>query len=288
MNTIASAEGAAMVSAEDALAKRYRDGSDFGQSPWNQGPWNQILATLLGHKSVRAYLPGPLPEGALQTIVAAAQSAATSSNLQTWSVVSVTDAAAKARFAAIAGNQKHIEQCPVFLVFLADLSRLRHLAEVEGEPSGGLDYLESFLVAVIDAALAAQNAVVAAESMGLGTVYIGALRNNPQAVAEELGLPPEVLGVFGLCLGWPDPAGASDVKPRLSQDVVWHAERYRAPARPADIATYDDAMRAFQSEQGMPTVGWASTSLKRVRGPESLGGRDMLRNALAKLGFKLL
>ena len=71
---------------------------------------------------------------------------------------------------------------------------------------------------VIDAALAAQNATVAAESLGLSCVYIGALRNDPQQVARIVGLPSGAFGVFGMCVGYA--AGSATVKPRLSQQVV--------------------------------------------------------------------
>ncbi len=75
------------------------------------------------------------------------------------------------------------------LVWLADLSRLGALGRDRDKPTDGLDYLEMLMVGVVDAALAAQNATVALESLGLGSVYIGALRNDPEAVAELLGLP---------------------------------------------------------------------------------------------------
>lgn len=265
-----------------ALAARY--GGDEAPS---FGPWNDVIAGLLAHKSVRAYLPDALPSGALERIVAAAQSAATSSNLQTWSVLAVEDADRKRRLADFAGGQKHIEQCPLFLVWLADLSRLREVGRIKQSPTDALDYLETFLVAVIDAALAAQNAVVALESMGLGSVYIGALRNKPQAVAEELGLPPDVLAVFGLCVGYPDLEEASGVKPRLPQAAILHRERYRSTVTPGLLDDYDRALMAFQQEQAVPAVGWTSAATARVRGPASLNGRDALRQALTALGFGL-
>src|ERR1019366_4866478 len=90
-------------------------------------PLNAVLTTLLSHRSVRRYRPDPLPLHTLETLVAAGQSASTSSNLQAWSVVAVEDAGRKARLAAVAGNQAHITECPLFLVFLADLSRLDRL-----------------------------------------------------------------------------------------------------------------------------------------------------------------
>lgn len=78
-----------------------------------------------------------------------------------------------------------------------------------------LPYLESLLLGKIDAALAAQNAVVALESLGLGSVYIGGIRNYIEGVANELGLPPQVYPVFGLCVGYPSPDRPVKVKPRL-------------------------------------------------------------------------
>jgi nitroreductase len=265
-----------------ALWARYR-----GAAPSGRGPWNDVLATILAHRSVRAYRPDPLPAGTLERLIAAAQSAASSSNLQTWSVVAVEDPGRKARLAALAGGQRHIVQCPLFLVWLADLGRLRAVGAMTGAATAGLDYLESFLVAAIDAALAAQNAVVALESLGLGSVYIGALRNRPEEVAAELGLPPDVAAVFGLCVGYADPADASDVKPRLPQGVVLHRETYQQAVTAATLAAYDGEMAAFQTEQGQPAMGWTKAAIARVRGPESLGGRDRLRAALTALGFAL-
>lgn len=166
-------------------------------------PENTVLEHLLSHRSVRNFLPDALPGHTLPTLVAAAHSAASSSNLQTWSVVVVQSQASRDRLAALAGNQAHIRQAPLLLVWLADLSRIARIAQYKQQPADGLPYLDTYLMAVIDAALAAQNAVVAAEALGLGTVYIGALRNQPEAVAEVVGTPQGVFPVFGLVVGHP-------------------------------------------------------------------------------------
>ncbi len=85
--------------------------------------WNEVIEQLLDHRSVRAFTDQPLPEGTIETLVAAAQSASTSSNLQVWSVVAVQDVDRKKRLSDLAGNQAYIHQAPLFLVWLADLSR---------------------------------------------------------------------------------------------------------------------------------------------------------------------
>ena len=100
----------------------------------------------------------------------------------------------KARLAAALGaGQKHIAQCPLYLIWLVDLARLGRVAEERQLGLQGLEYLEPFIVGIVDAALAAQNAAIALESLGLGFVYIGAMRNRPEEVAAELELPPHVM-----------------------------------------------------------------------------------------------
>ncbi|MHC5828249.1 MAG: nitroreductase family protein, partial [Nostoc sp.] len=142
--------------------------------------WNDSLETLLAHRSIRSYLSDPLAPGTLEWIVAAAQSAPSSANMQTWSVVAIEDQERKAELCKLANNQAAINQAPVFLVWLADLGRLAHIADTRGLPHVALDYTELLVKAIVDASVAAQNATVAAESIGLGTVYMGAIRKSTQ------------------------------------------------------------------------------------------------------------
>ncbi len=265
-----------------ALAERY----GAGAVP-DAGPWNDVIASLLTHRSVRGYRPDPVPKGTLQTIIAAAQSAATSSNLQTWSVVAIDDPATRAECAKIANNQKHIEECPLFLAFCADISRNARLGEAEGKTLESLPYLETFLVAAIDAALAAQNAVVAAESLGLSTVYIGAMRNNIGRVAELLALPPGVVCVFGLCVGYPKPGAESAVKPRLPQPAILFHERYDARGEPAHRRAYDEELTRFSTAHEMSQYTWTERVLNRMGPIKAMSGRDKLKAALQALGFRL-
>jgi nitroreductase len=249
------------------------------------GPWNEVIAGLMQHRSVRAFRSEPLPEGTLETLVAAAQSAATSSNMQTWSVVAVTGQALKDRLAVLSNRQDFIAQAPVFLVFLADLSRARRIGEAEGVAMGNLDYLETFLVAAMDAALAAQNAVVAAESLGLATCYIGCVRNEPEAVAEALKLPKGAVAVVGLCVGYG--AGRWEVKPRLAQPAVLHHETYAISGEAALRAAYDRELWAFAERNEREPYTWTERVKSRLGRLADIQGRERLRAALVRLGFPL-
>lgn len=274
-------DGTSISPAEAALAARY--GAGAAPPP---GPWNETIAVMLAHRSVRGFTADALPAATLETLVAAAQSAATSSNLQTWSVVSVSAPAVRAELAAIAGNQKHIEQCPIFLVFLADLSRNARLAAAQNTELAGLPFLESFLVASIDAALAAQNAVVAAESLGLANVYIGALRNDVTRVAELLGLPPGVVPLFGLCVGHAMPGREGEVKPRLPQAAVLHHETYDADDA-AHRAAYDPRLEEFSRRNEMAGATWTQRVIARLGTMRALHGREGLKGAIRALGIPL-
>lgn len=266
-----------------AMFERYRR----ADSP-KPAQWNETLDLILAHRSHRNFLDQPLPEGALETIVAAAQSASTSSNLQVWSVVAVEDEDRKIRLADLAGGQKHVRDCKLLLIWLCDLARLELLGKEKGRDGAALPYLEIFMTGVVDAALAAQNAAVALESLGLGCCYIGAMRNKPEEVAKELNLPPNVFAVFGMTVGVPDPAANAGVKPRLGQGAVLHREQYQWNDAQRDaIETLDVVFKDFQKEQNLPEQGWIRQVLSRVRGTDAMSGRDRLREVLQKLGFEL-
>ena len=278
----------ATPSKTDALERRYGAHAlkDWQEAP--TGPWNETIALMLDHRSVRGYKPDPVPPGTLETLIAAAQSAATSSNMQWWSAVAITDPAKKKALAEIAGGQKHIEQCPLYIAWVADMSRNQRISEAAGTQFETMPWLETFMVACIDAALAAQNAVVAAQSLGLGTVYIGAMRNDPVRVAELLGLPPQAFVVFGLCVGYAaDSKAAGEVKPRLPQSTVLHRERYDATHEAARRTTYDVEMSKFSARHELHAGTWTQRVLNRLGPLKSMNGRETIRASLKKLGFEI-
>jgi nitroreductase len=268
------------------LAARY--GQDGPLVSFDAFADDAFLKTLLAHKSVRRYQSQPLTPGTLELLSAAAQSAASSSNLQVWSVIALRDPTRKADAAALCGDQDFIRQAPLFLIFCADLARLTAASEREGLPGAGLDYLEMFLTSVVDASLAAQNAAIAAESLGLGICYVGAARNHPRELAALLNLPPRVIALFGLTVGIPAEDDTSAIKPRLPQPGLLHHETYDSVERDRAVAAYDETMRGFYDAQHMGIQdSWAQHSAKRVAGPEALSGREIWREVLLERGFEL-
>lgn len=259
----------------------------YGSPTDARRPANDVVSRLLGHRSVRHFNRNPLPTDTLDQMLGAAQSASSSSNLQLWSAVVVEDEHRRNRMFELGGHQKHIVEAPLFLVWLADLSRATRVGKGLGVALDGVAYMESFVTAVVDTSLAAQNAVIAAESMGLGAVYIGGMRNHLQELAVELKLPPLVMPLFGMCIGWPDEDRMATVKPRLAQSVVLHREHYEPSTEIDNVAAYDTAMTMFQIEQGMSKQGWSLVQTDRLRDAAALGGRDKLLAAIHQLGFEL-
>jgi nitroreductase len=226
---------------EDLLQARYGD-----QVKPQRMIWNDQVEALLRHRSVRAFLPEPLPEGALEAMVAAAQSASTSSNLHQWSVVAVDEPELKeqlihlSRGASTGSSMPFLRDASTILLWVADTSRNQAISRDNGGGGEVFEHVDAFLMASLDAALAAQNAVVAAESMGLGVVYLGMMRNRAKELAELIGLPPYSFVVFGMAVGTPDPERRSDIRPRPAQSVILHRNRYSAAADDAWVDEYEE------------------------------------------------
>ena len=243
---------------------------------------HEIHDLLRSHRSIRAFVDRPLPDQTVADLVRSAQSAATSSNLQATTVIRVRDPEVRAAIAAVAGGQQHIETAGAFLVWCADLARTRKACELAGgSMTSGMT--EQFIIATVDVALAAQNAVVAAEAQGLGICYIGAIRNDPQTVADLLQLPDDVYPVFGLCVG--EPAQDPEVKPRLPVEVVLKEDVYADDGDEELIAAYDETLRQYYRTRsgGTKESSWTEEMARLVGGER----RPHMREFLAKRGFEL-
>jgi nitroreductase len=239
-----------------------------------------VIDLLRSHRSIRKFADEPISDEVVEEIITAGFAAATSSNLQGATVVRVRNADTRAAIATVAGGQKHVETAAAFFVWCADL----HRSGIACEMGGGsfvTGMTEHFLIATVDCALAAQNAVIAAESMGLGICYIGGIRNDPAVIAELLDLPEQVYPVFGLCIG--RPAQDPDLKPRLPLAVTLKEERYDDSADRGHIADYDERMSEYYATRtgGTKDTTWTA-DMSALLGKES---RPHMRQFLADRGF---
>ncbi|MEW9051267.1 MAG: oxygen-insensitive NADPH nitroreductase [Neobacillus sp.] len=211
---------------------------------------NEVITTILNHRSIRHFEDKELTSEQIKTIVACAQAASTSSYIQAYSIIGVKDKEKKQKLAELAGNQSYVEKNGHFFIFCADLYRHSLLAEhLKKDITSSIESTEKFMVALIDAALAAQNAVVAAESMGLGICYIGGIRNQLEEVKKLLNTPERVIPLFGIAVGYPEKV--TDKKPRLPLEHVYHEEEYQQNQETAleQLKVYDEVISNYYQER---------------------------------------
>jgi nitroreductase len=238
-----------------------------------------VIELQLAHTSVRSYSDEPIRPELLQALIQAGQAAASSNFMQAYSVVRVTRPQARAVIAEAAGGQAWVEQAAEFLVFCADLHRIDMACRRagKGQPEG---WTEHSLVAVTDTALMAQNVLLAAESIGLGGVFVGGIRNDLASVAEQLQLPQRVVPLFGLCLGWP--TQQNPAKPRMPTEMVLHQDVYRE-VTDDELAAFDATVDDYyQSRPHNPhTADWSHATADAVQGKR----REYLLGFLQARGF---
>nr|WP_305147341.1 NADPH-dependent oxidoreductase [Butyricicoccus faecihominis] len=202
---------------------------------------------MLAHRSVRAYTEKAVEDEVLDQIIGAVQIAPNWVNLQHVSVIVVKDQSRRKKFAALCGDQQHIAQAPVFLIFCADYYRTWLACRAKGQPFDEVvGQIDNVLVGAHEVGIALGTAVAAAESFGLGTVPIGDIRLHALDAVTELGLPKYVLPLLGLCVGYP--AEWPGQKFRLPKEAVCFEERYNQSLAPL-LAQYDEAYAAYLMER---------------------------------------
>ena len=208
---------------------------------------NETIEGMLAHRSIRKFTDEPVAMGDLRLAVRAGQAAATSSAVQAYCAIRVTDPSVRREIAELSGPQEKIAACAEFLVICADSRRHRLLCARAGKRYD--QRLEAFLVGAIDAALFAQNMVLAFESMGYGTCYIGGIRNDLPRLDKALSLPKGVYPMFGLCVG--RPAERPSERPRLPVDAILFEGAYPSDERVLSGAdAYDETYRAYLRQRG--------------------------------------
>ncbi len=204
-------------------------------------PPAESVQRILARRTHRRYTDAAVPEPLIALLCRTALSASAKSDFQQASILTVTDPAKRAALAAPFPAMPWIGTAPVFVVFLGDARRLERLGELHGVPQDN-GIFEGLFNATVDAALALQTFILAAESVGLGTCPISVLRNQAPLVGEVLGLPDKVFPVAGLCVGWP--ADAGHVSMRLPTAITLHTDTYDDSGLESAIAQYDAAREA--------------------------------------------
>lgn len=226
---------------------------------------NSTIETILNHVSVRSFTDQALTEEQIKQLVTAAQAASTASFQQAYSIIGVTDPELKQKIAELAGNQPFITEGGHLFIFCADINRHKQMAEdLDIDITETIEGIDAALVGTIDASLAAQNLVIAAESIGLGVCYIGGVRDGILSISELLDIPDHVFPVYGLVVGYPKKR--NDHKPRIPFEGIYHTNRYDNNKKDI-IKQYDENTKLYYEETRNQTRTWSETaigSLKRL------------------------
>lgn len=217
---------------------------------------NEIIKLLKNHRSIRKYKEKEIDESLLNSIIEAGQQAPSSSFVQAYTIIRVKDKKIREEIYKLSGEQPYILSAPEFLMFCPDLNRLKLSCELNGTTMKEGN-TESFIIATVDTAIMAQNIMIAAESVGLGGVYIGSVRNNPDKISKLLNLPDNIYPAIGMCLGYPDQN--PETKPRLPLKVVLKQDKYNDEKDKEQIKEYDKITSDYYDKRtkGKITDSWS-------------------------------
>lgn len=250
------------------------------------------LETLLNHRSIRKFTGEPISDELLTSILEAGRAVSTSSFLQMASIIRVTDPKKRTAFRqiscemnedeynqALSENKRlghhYVETAAEFLVFCMDTHRHQQLTKIQD------DWTEVMLIGAVDGALMAQNVLAAAESLGLGGVYIGSLRNDIERASNLLELPQHVVPMFGLCLGYPDMTAKvnQSQRPRLPLDVLVSQNTYQVASQDV-LENYNEVVRDYYQSRGLD-LDWRGQIAATFGNPV----RPFMLDYLQKQGF---
>jgi nitroreductase len=223
-------------------------------------PVPPLIAQILQRRTHRSYAARPVTDELIDLLAAVALSASAKSDFQQATVIKLRDPGKREAIARHFPAMPWIGSSPAFLVFCGDARRLERIGTMRTHPQRNGD-LEAFLNASVDAALAMQTFILAAEAVGLGCCPISVIRNQMETVARELALPDGVFPVAGLCVGYP--AGAGHISMRLPPAVTVHTDAY-------DDSNLDQEIDAYDRRR----AGRHATPREQQRNPKKFGYAD--------------
>ncbi|MGN8713464.1 nitroreductase family protein [Hornefia butyriciproducens] len=183
-----------------------------------------VIELMKQRRSCRAFLDKQIPEDTLQMLLDASISAPSSGGFQNYSIIKIQDCETKQKLKECCMGQSFIEQAAVNLIFCIDLHRERLIADaIHALSDTNLDYTKLILL-TIDASAAAQTFCIAAESLGLRTVYIGNILNQQKKVVKLLGFPEMVVPIIMVCCGYPAVTGS--VSEKYPREILIHDSHY--------------------------------------------------------------
>ncbi|MDO4642022.1 MAG: nitroreductase family protein [Neisseria sp.] len=232
---------------------------------------NPTINLLKNHRTYRRFKAGEtIPPENLQAIIDCARQAPSWMNGQHYTIINITSPELRARISQLQPANPQISECAVYLIFIADLHKADLCCQAYEGNFSAAGTPDAFMTAITDTALAAQNAVTAAESLGYATCYTGGIRQIATQLIEWLKLPQHTFPVTGLCIGTPDVE--MRIKPRLPQAAAYAENQYPTDQSLSEsLAAYEETLRQFaEARETLPYREKFARYYSRPYAPENL------------------
>lgn len=246
---------------------------------------NETIKTQLSHRTIREFKDKKISDGTFKLLIEVARRTATSTGMQASSIIRVTDQEIKNKIAEIC-KQEYVARAPELLIFIVDQYRNNQIAKEKNCYVDSSRDMDRFFSAFTDACIMAQNVVTAAESLGLGTVYLGSILNDSERICEILNLPELTFPVIGLGIGYPNQK--PQLKPRMDMRLRVFENSYKFFDNYLDeIREYDKEMCTYYDlrDPDRPVDSFSNQVVSRFKQVNSK--RQRILNAVLKQGFDL-
>jgi len=205
-----------------------------------------VYDLLIKRRSVRVFKDQEVQQNILDKLLDVANNCPSGGNIQPISIITVKNAERRKRLNNLIGSQPWVKNAPLLMIFCIDFYRIKQWATLSDTDFKGEDALSHFLIAYADLMCAAQNVVIAAESFGLGSVYVGTIQGIVDEIRENFSMPKLVLPIMLLCIGYPESIPNSI--PKLNRNIITHKEKYVTLSDVEIYRSYEDKYGEFEED----------------------------------------
>ncbi|MCK9190915.1 MAG: nitroreductase family protein [Sphaerochaetaceae bacterium] len=221
---------------------------------------NEVLNQLLNRRTVRSFDKRDISEEDFKSIKKAIMRAPTGGNMTFYSVINVKDQLKKDELAILCDNQPMIATAPLVLVFLADMQKwMDYIKYCKSDEKSGIPFRKpgvgDFHLAMQDAVIAAQSGVVAADSLGIGSCYIGDIIENYEKIQKLLNLPPQAAPACMLIMGYNKSNAKVNLLDRCSEDLVFMDDEYKSFTKDELDEGWEKPLERLQKANRLPYEG---------------------------------
>lgn len=204
---------------------------------------NEMIKRQLDHRTIREFTDEEIPKEVFEQLIEVARRTATANGMQASSIIRVTDREIKKEISEVC-KQEYVARASELLIFLVDQYRNSQIAREKGFTGDSNRDMDNFFSSFTDACITAQNIVNAAESLGLGTVYLGSILNDSEKICQILQLPQLTFPVIGLGIGYPNQS--PQLKPRMDMKYRVFENKYETfDNYLEELKDYDEEMTTY-------------------------------------------